>query len=254
MTGDVSRWYIRAWYNYSSKGELLVTKTGESSIYVEERDYNGVMDMAIVNNHYGVVSLLLSVDGRHGYDYDPHQHLATAAKLGRIQMVKALLAEVQERRNVALSSAAHNGDLARVLALIASGADDLNEALIWAMWANESDVVDFLVAFGGIDFNVGLSVAAACHNLKEVERFIKLGADNFDAALQEMARSAPSPTAAAYLLIERASDLNAALRSVLRSEDVGCRRHQGKLSAFGARADKSWCWRCRKRIRGTSRY
>ena len=95
-------------YNHSSEDEILVAKI------VRRRDYDRVMDIAIVNNHFGVMSLLLSVNERHGYVYDPHQHLEKATELRRIQMVKALLAEVQEHRNRALDEAAYRGDLLQV--------------------------------------------------------------------------------------------------------------------------------------------
>ena len=208
-------------YNYSYKGELLVTKTGESRLHIGRRDYDRIMNMAIVNNHYGVVSALLSVDETHGYDYDPQKHLETAMEFGRIQMVEALLVEVQACRNRALCVAAGNGDLSRVVALLASGADAINSALMRALQLHSGAVVDFLVAFEGVDFNEALVEAAASHDLKNVERFIELGADNFDEALEYFAEYAPAGGRVAGLLIERATDLNAALSSALRSENMG---------------------------------
>ena len=137
-------------YNHSPEGRLISAKTGKSHLPIWRTSYDRIMNIAIVNDHDGVLSMLLSaISSKY---YDPHQHLATAAKLGRIQMVKALLTEVQERRNYALSVAAHNGNLARVMVHLASGADDLNWVLTEAVGSHERDVVDFLVALGGTGF------------------------------------------------------------------------------------------------------
>ena len=221
-SGRVEMIYPRL-YNYSSESELLVAKTGESLPHLGTVGHDRALNIAIINDHDGVVSVLLERNNYSrwdGYNYDPYQHLLTAAKLGRIQMVKALLAEVREHRNLALHTAADSGDLAKVVALLAGGANDLNGALMSAVvFSRESDILDSIVALGGTgDFNAGLSKAAITLELEQAKRFIRLGADDFDAALQNMAEYTPMGGRVAELLIARATDLNAALLAMLRSE------------------------------------
>ena len=240
--------HLEYMYNFNSDGKLVARPYHEGGRYEDYEDLesvgyadteelvnnqenlDAVLHLAIINNHTGIIKLLLRYAIEHDTLYDLHQHLQTATELEHSKMVILIQEEIRRGLNQELSEAIDRGDLKKVAKLLASGADDFKGALSEAAFEGNIEILELIIdSYGGyVDFNE-LFRASVLGGNKEMKDYLVAvwGADDYVGALSEVIgheaeTSNPHVRSLVYTVLARGipSELNATLRIVLGAYDV----------------------------------